>query len=112
MSRVRDWAGRAKLRAGLLIIVAGFLLIQLVPYGRDHANPAGYARRRLRRPATEQLADDACGDCHSNLTSWPIESNIAPTSWLIQHDVEDGRKTLNFSEWDRAPDRTSVSWPA
>ena len=101
VSRVGDWAGRSKLRAGLLIIVAGLLLIQLFPYGRDHSNPPVTRAVAFDTPLTEQLADDACGHCHSNLTSWPIESNIAPTSWLIQHDVEDGRKTLNFSEWDR-----------
>ncbi len=26
-------------------------------------------------------------------------SNIAPMSWLIQRDVEEGRQHLNFSEW-------------
>ena len=26
---------------------------------------------------------------------------LAPVSWLSQHDVEEGRNTLNFSEWDR-----------
>ncbi len=26
---------------------------------------------------------------------------MAPTSWLIQSDVEEGRQILNFSEWDR-----------
>ena len=26
---------------------------------------------------------------------------MAPVSWLTQHDVEDGRRILNFSEWDR-----------
>jgi Haem-binding domain len=27
--------------------------------------------------------------------------NIAPISWLIQHDVDDARQHLNFSEWDK-----------
>jgi hypothetical protein len=31
-------------------------------------------------------------DCHSNLTHWPWYSNIAPISWLVQKDVEDGRE--------------------
>jgi hypothetical protein len=43
----------------------------------------------------------SCYDCHSNLTKWRWYSNIAPVSWLIQHDVEDGRGALNFSEWDK-----------
>ncbi|RIK39749.1 MAG: hypothetical protein DCC58_14830 [Chloroflexi bacterium] len=28
---------------------------------------------------------------------------MAPVSWLIQRDVDEGRQKLNFSEWDRPP---------
>lgn len=42
----------------------------------------------------------ACYDCHSNETRWPWYSYIAPFSWLIQNDVEEGRDELNFSTWD------------
>jgi hypothetical protein len=28
--------------------------------------------------------------------------NIAPVSWLVQYDVEEGRRELNFSEWQRS----------
>jgi hypothetical protein len=41
----------------------------------------------------------ACFDCHSNETTWPWYSNIAPISWLVQYDVEVGRNVMNFSEW-------------
>ena len=41
----------------------------------------------------------ACNDCHSNDTVWPWYSNIAPISWLITHDVNEGRREMNFSEW-------------
>jgi len=41
----------------------------------------------------------ACFDCHSNETVWPWYSNIAPVSWLVQRDVNGGRRHLNFSEW-------------
>jgi hypothetical protein len=43
----------------------------------------------------------ACFDCHSNETVWPWYSNIAPVSWLVQNDVNEGRGRLNFSEWGR-----------
>jgi hypothetical protein len=32
---------------------------------------------------------------------WPWYSNIAPVSWLVQRDVDEGRERLNFSEWGR-----------
>lgn len=101
MSRIRAWASGSRIRIGLIVVAALFLLIQLVPYGHDHSNPPVTRQARFDSPQTEQLVDDACGACHSNLTSWPIESNVAPFSWLIQSDVDGGRRILNFSEWDR-----------
>lgn len=41
----------------------------------------------------------SCGDCHSNTTQWPWYSEIAPVSWVVAGDVENGRRHLNFSEW-------------
>jgi hypothetical protein len=33
----------------------------------------------------------------SNLTRWPWYSNVAPVSWLVQTDVDEGRRELNLS---------------
>ena len=86
----------------LVAMVAIVLLaIQLIPYGRDHANPRTVQELKWNTPATRSLAQDACFACHSNLTEWPWYTNIAPVSWITQHDVEDGRAKLNFSEWQR-----------
>lgn len=41
----------------------------------------------------------ACFDCHSNETRWPWYAHVAPISWLVQHDVDEGRRMVNFSEW-------------
>jgi mono/diheme cytochrome c family protein len=81
---------------GLLLLLA---VAQLVPYGRDHDNPPVAAEPAWDSPATRELARRACFDCHSNETRWPWYSNIAPLSWLIQRDVDEGRDELNWSEW-------------
>ena len=94
-----DW--RKALRYLAIGIPVLFVLIQLVPYGRSHANPAVTRAIRWDSPRTEQLATQACGDCHSNLTKWPWYTNVAPASWLVQRDVDEGRGKLNFSEWDK-----------
>jgi hypothetical protein len=52
-------------------------------------------------PRTRELAKRACFNCHSNETTWPGYSNVAPMSWVLQRDVEMGRTVLNFSEWNR-----------
>jgi hypothetical protein len=31
---------------------------------------------------------------------WPPQSYVAPFSWLLTRDVEQGRAELNFSTWD------------
>jgi hypothetical protein len=89
----------------LRAVVAGFalfLVAQFVPYGRDHANPAVVREPHWNSPATRALAQRACYDCHSNLTTWPWYSQVAPMSWLVYSDVVGGRENLDFSRWDRA----------
>ena len=91
-----------RLKKWLAIIGAAvgvFLLIQLIPFGHDHTNPPVEQEVKWDRPQTRDLAVRACYDCHSNETIWPWYSTIAPLSWLVQKDVNEGRQRLNFSEW-------------
>ncbi len=46
----------------------------------------------------------ACYDCHSHETKWPWYAHIAPASWLVVSDVNNGRKHLDFSDWPTTPD--------
>lgn len=92
----RKWGSRIAL--GTLGIL---LVIQFVPYGRNHTNPPVTGEPNWDSPATQALARQACFDCHSNETEWPAYASIAPASWLVQHDVNEGRAVLNFSEWPR-----------
>jgi hypothetical protein len=84
---------------GGITLVAIFLLIQLVPFGKDHTNPPVLQEPNWDSPQTRELAKRACFDCHSNETVWPWYSNIAPISWLVYNDTVEGRGRLNFSEW-------------
>lgn len=95
-------AGWKKVLVTAGLVVGGALVAaQLVPYGRDHSNPVVTAEPAWNAPGTRALAQRACFDCHSNETRWPWYSNIAPVSWLVQADVDEGRQVLNFSEWTR-----------
>ena len=75
--------------------------IQLVPYGRDHAVSSAQREPVWDQPATRTLVARACFDCHSNQTVWPWYAHVAPVSWLVQQDVDEGRAHVNFSEWNR-----------
>ena len=84
-----------------LVLVLAFVAIQLVPYGSHRINPPVGAEPTWDSQETRALARQACFDCHSNETEWPAYSRVAPVSWLIHHDVSEGRAALNFSEWQR-----------
>jgi mono/diheme cytochrome c family protein len=91
-----------KIVVGIVALIVAFALaLQIVPYGRAHTNPPVQAEPKWNSPQTRELAQRACFDCHSNTTVWPWYSKVAPMSWLIQHDVDEGRSRLNFSEWNR-----------
>ena len=83
----------------LLALVVLFVLIQFIPYGKDHTNPPVVAEPNWDSPRTKELFMRACGDCHSNETKWPWYSNIAPLSWSIYHHVVEGREHFNVSMW-------------
>jgi len=85
------------------IAVVGFIVFQIIPAGSIHAdfaapgNPPVTATITWDSPQTEKLARSACFDCHSNETRAMWYSNIAPVSWLVNKDINEGRQKMNFS---------------
>jgi len=87
-----------KTKIALSIVVLA-MLIQFIPYGKDHTNPAVISTPKWDSPRTEKLFANACADCHSFKTKWPLYSRIAPISWLVYSDVQEGRDHFNVSAW-------------
>ncbi len=81
-------------RRGLLGIALALVLAQLVPV--DRANPPAGAEVAAP-PEVRAILKRACYDCHSNETVWPWYGRVAPVSWLLERDVREGRKEVNFS---------------
>ena len=46
------------------------------------------------------ILQQSCYDCHSNNTEYPWYNNVAPVSYWLADHVKDGKRHLNFSEWD------------
>ncbi|MBZ4152212.1 heme-binding domain-containing protein, partial [Escherichia fergusonii] len=42
----------------------------------------------------------ACNDCHSNNTKYPWYAEIQPVAWWLNDHIQDGKKHLNFNEFD------------
>lgn len=88
-----------KVRPYLLAVVVVLLAIQFIPVRKD--NPPVTREIRWDSEATAQIARRACYDCHSNETTWPWYTAVAPISWRIAGHVEEARSKLNFSTWDQ-----------
>ncbi len=80
------------------IVLTGFLLIQLVPYGKDQTNPPVVLEPEWDSSQTQQMVEAACYDCHSNRTQYPWYAKIAPASWLLASDISRARNAFNFNE--------------
>ncbi len=81
----------------ILIGVAGVLIaIQFIPV--DRSNPPAEGEI-MESTELKTILKRSCYDCHSNETVWPWYSYVAPVSWLVADDVHEGRKHLNFSNW-------------
>ena len=91
-------------RRGVLGLLGAFVLLlllaQIVPYGHEHTNPPAGTLVAFDKPETQRLAERACFDCHSNRTRWPWYASVAPMSWIVQHDVLEGREKLDFTAFD------------
>jgi len=84
-----------KIIIGLVIIIVG---LQFIPIHRTNP-PISWD---INAPENVSgILRTSCYDCHSNETRWPWYSYIAPVSFLVTSDVNEGRKHLNFSEWDK-----------
>lgn len=94
MKRVFKWTG-----IGLIVC---FVVIQAVRPAKT--NPSVDETKTIQAaaqitPDVSAILQRSCSDCHSSKTIWPWYSQIAPVSWFIVNDVNDGRKELSLSDW-------------
>lgn len=88
------------LKWGVLAVAIVFALLQFIQPTRT--NPPvknDFLTANAAPPDVAAMFHTACYDCHSDETRWPWYSYIAPMSWQIAQDVNDGRHDLNFSDW-------------
>jgi len=92
------------LLATAIIVLAGMQF-----FGPARTNPATTPAQALA--AKIAVPDDihavlkrSCWDCHSNETQWPWYAHVAPMSWGVIGDVNEGRDHLNFTDWHYSPE--------
>ena len=102
MKQIFRWKVVRWILLGILLILVA---IQFVPI--DRLNPP--VEGEVPAPANVRvILRRACYDCHSNETTWPWYSQVAPFSWLVARDVRKGREELNFSTWNRITTQPQV----
>ena len=97
------WAGRMGQVAVAAAGVVTLLVIQLVPYGRSHSNPAVTGEPQWADARTRELVVAACFSCHSNEVEYPAYASVAPISWMLEGHVAAARAEVNFSEFATDP---------
>ncbi len=90
---------KKKILYGLLVIL---IIIQF--FRIDKTNPAIKIENdfiEINNPPEEiaSILKTSCYDCHSNESTYPWYSNIAPVSWWVKDHINEAREELNFSEW-------------
>ncbi len=87
----------------VLALLGIFLVAQFFrpPLTNPQSDPA-LSIRNYKGIPPEVLTkmEQACFDCHSNESRWPWYSHITPVNYLIASDVNNGRRHVNFSEWN------------
>ena len=83
-------------RKGVFSVVVVGLIVGWVVGGK-RVNPPVEAALEWPDEVVEGLFRRACMDCHSYETRWPWYSRIAPLSFVIVGDVEEGRSHFNVS---------------
>jgi Haem-binding domain len=86
----------------LLALAIILVLIQVVRPAKT--NPPVDESRTVQAvtqmpPDVQAVVERSCNDCHSHKTRWPWYSEVAPVSWYLAHEVNEGRRELVFSDW-------------
>ncbi len=94
----------------LILIVLIFIGIQFVPMDVP-ADVPSKAEDSIEAPENIQaILKRSCFDCHSNHTTFPWYSSIAPVSWFTKYHVKEGREHMNFSTWASYEDEKKLKF--
>ena len=85
-----------------IVLALGAVGIQFVRPARTNPPldpPQTLEAHTQMTPEVAKIFERSCNDCHSNKTTWPWYSNVAPVSWWLIDHVNHGRTHLNYSQW-------------
>lgn len=95
-----------------LIILVAFIGIQFIPTERNQSDFVPKTDFLLVHNTPENIGNllmESCYDCHSNNTKYPWYNRVQPVAWFLEDHIIEGKKELNFSEWDEYSNRRKNS---
>lgn len=89
-------------------VAVALALIILQFFGTEKNNSTSPSENAINKhyhvpPKIQGLLKTSCYDCHSNNTAYPWYSNIQPIKWWLASHINDGKRHLNFDEFNTYP---------
>lgn len=105
---------RVRVAVGAVALTSSLLLARVHPFGDAGLYPRTYSPPQIMEYSSvpspvRDLLIAKCADCHSTQPHAPFYGRLAPISWLMEHDIVEGREHMNLSRWDAyTPDEQQI----
>jgi hypothetical protein len=89
-----------------LVLVAVLFILQFIRPTKniaDSPETSDIGTRLNVPPDVLSMLHTSCYDCHSNTTQYPWYAEVQPVGWLLNYDIQEGKRHLNFSEFATYP---------
>ncbi len=90
----------------LIIVLVALAAVLFVPIFQPQKNEglitADHIIKQENVPdSVKSILATSCFDCHSNNTNYLWYHHFTPVAWMINSHILDGKKELNFSDWNK-----------
>ncbi|MDC6384868.1 cytochrome C [Flagellimonas taeanensis] len=89
-----------KIAIALLVVLIGMQFYRPEKNQAEGDYVAAFETDTEPSAEVKQILRSACYDCHSANTEYPWYNNVAPVSYWLADHIKDGKKHLNFSDWE------------
>lgn len=94
---------KSTIKKVLLVLLAILLLFQFYRPAKNISSGTSINALDQHYPVPQNVSrilSTSCNDCHSNNTKYPWYGNIQPVALWLEDHIKDGKKHLNFDEFN------------
>ena len=93
----------------LLIIFVGIQFIPIKYNKNSKTDKTDFLNGNNVPKKIGEIFKTSCYDCHSDNTAYPWYNKIQPVSWMLESHIDEGKKALNFSNFNNYSNRRKKS---